>query len=200
MNMCFCHFQHQIPKSQMEHFWLSQLGRNRSRIWSTKNLKEASTRIMSSSAPLPDWLFLFSTCVICTSLWTKDLATTVTRMILSWKITSALLVFCCFENMLHFPLNNPLKENADVAARLRVCLCSIHYEFLITFEPRCELFQPSDIFLHRKMIIFYCKCLPPHPLLIFSKLLYSWFTFNSMFFNENNDFVGEQYELIKNVH
>lgn len=62
------------------------------------------------------------------------------------------------------------------------------------------LFQPSNIiFLHWKMVIFYCKFLLPPPLnlLVFSKQLYSLFTFNSMFYNENNDFIGEQYGLVK---
>lgn len=101
--------------------------------------------------------------------------------------------------MLHFPSNN-----RPVSA-LQVCLCFIRYEFLIIPETHWVvncLFQPSNIiFLHQKMVIFYCKFLlpPSHPLnlLIFSKQLYSLFTFNSMFYNENNDFIGEQYELVK---
>lgn len=48
------------------------------------------------------------------------------------------------------------------------------------------------------MPVFYCKVLlSPLNLLIFSKQLYSLFNFNSMFYNENNDFVGQQYELVK---
>lgn len=97
---------------------------------------------------------------------------------------------------------SPQRDCRCCRARFCVCLCFIHSKFLIIFETHLVvncLFQPSNIiFLCQKMVIFYCKfLLSPLNLLIFSKQLYSLFTFNSMFYNENNDFIGEQYELVK---
>lgn len=105
---------------------------------------------------------------------------------------------------LHPPLSHlPGRDSRCCCVRFCVRLCFIHSKFLIIFETHLvvnHLFQPANIiFLRQKMVIFYCKfLLPPlFNLLIFSKQLYSLFTFNSMFYNENNDFIGEQYELVK---
>ena len=101
MNMCFCHFQHQIPKSQMEQFfwgfWLSQSWvvtdpgfavlkeihddkkKNKKNKKKNKKKKWNKPQLPSrpSSAPKPNWLFFsFFMCVTCKSLWTNGPAVT----------------------------------------------------------------------------------------------------------------------------
>lgn len=159
MNMCSCHFQHQIQKSQMEPFLAfgsPKLGCYRSRICSLKrksseNKMKASTSLTSSSALLLNWLFFIHVCNVYVFVNKRSCKDSLCKGDPVWRVTLStayikwLVLQTCYTFLETIRLSL-LRDCCCCCVRFHVCLCSICYEFFILFQMHWVVncsFQPS---------------------------------------------------------